>query len=137
MTPADELRAAATRLREAATAASTNRAGEPTASWSTEERYSDYPAGGNRLFGDFFTREDGRVTAWPLLFRGGSREREARMETQHAQYIVLMQPAAGLALAAWLDQAADALTGAAVPDTEPALAVARQILGTTPTGEDQ
>lgn len=52
----------------------------------------------------------------------------ARLEAVN-RYVAAVGPATGLAVAAWLDQAAEALIGVDVPDDEPALAVARQILG--------
>ncbi|MFJ4738742.1 hypothetical protein [Streptomyces sp. NPDC088775] len=51
------------------------------------------------------------------------------MQTQHADYIALMGPAVGLALADWLD--------AAAPDDQHALAVARQIVRATPTTTEE
>ncbi|MEV7770495.1 hypothetical protein [Kitasatospora sp. NPDC086791] len=50
-------------------------------------------------------------------------------ESVDLPYIALMHPATGLAVARMLDQAAEALAGQDVPDDEPALAVARAVLG--------
>lgn len=51
-----------------------------------------------------------------------------------APYIATMHPGVGKALARLLEQAAEALAGQDVPDDEPALAVARAVLG-TPAGQ--
>lgn len=48
---------------------------------------------------------------------------------EHAYWIALMHPGVGLALARVLEQAAEALEGTDVPEDEPVLAVARQLLG--------
>ncbi|GGQ83572.1 hypothetical protein [Streptomyces flaveolus] len=150
MTPADELRAAAEQLRTLATAASIDSDGVPTANWHHEDR------GRNRghLYGDHLTRDDGRCISWPHLLRGGSAQRPTYMHVQHAAYAAAMGPVVGLALADWLDQAARyyeagvqaaddvfrddpaeheafLTTGPGAP-SEHALAVARQINGTTP-----
>ncbi|MER5750660.1 hypothetical protein [Streptomyces sp. NPDC002088] len=152
MTPADEIRAAALRLRTLATAASTDPDGTPTANWHAHPRWPDDPDGSSLLYGDYLTREDGRTISWPLLNRGSSSQRMAHMHTQHADYAAAMDPTVGLALADWLDSAAhhyecgiraaddvfhddpaghDAFltTGPGAPSTH-ALAVARAVLGT-------
>ncbi|MFJ8852315.1 zinc ribbon domain-containing protein [Streptomyces sp. NPDC102437] len=149
-TPADELRAADARLRALATAASTDTDGTPTTQWSTAPCWPNDPDGTSRLYGDYLTRDDGRRIAWPPLLHGGSQQRPTRMQTQHADYIALMGPGLGLALADWLNAAAKfynaSVTAAANvwPETRDiaerdawvakhadghALAVARQILG--------
>lgn len=46
-----------------------------------------------------------------------------------AEYIALMHPGVGLALARVLEQAAEALEGQDVPEDEPVLTLARQLLG--------
>ncbi|QKN87577.1 hypothetical protein SEA_HFRANCETTE_51 [Streptomyces phage HFrancette] len=135
-TPADELRAAAARLRALATAASTDTDGTPTTTWSAKLRRPADPDGTSRLYGDHRTREDGRRIAWPPLLRGGSQQRPTHMHTQHADYIVAMGPATGLAIAYWLDAVAARLSRTTHPDwqadIEPhAVAVARQLLGTS------
>ncbi|MFE0800104.1 hypothetical protein [Streptomyces sp. NPDC058812] len=150
MTPADELRTAAAKIRALATAASTDSDGAPTANWHHQERGH----GRGHLYGDHLTRDDGRRISWPHLLRGGSSQRPTYMHVQHAAYAAAMGPALGLALAEWLDQAAryydagvqaagdvfrddpagrDAFltTGPGAP-SEHALAVARQINGSAP-----
>ncbi|WP_329592169.1 hypothetical protein OG195_27395 [Streptomyces sp. NBC_01362] len=122
-TPADELRAAAEKLRALATAASTDTDGNPTAQWNAEPRWPDAPDGHWNLYGGYTSRDDGRRFGWPRLNRGGSQHRQAYMQPQHATYIAAMGPGVGLALADWLD--------AAAPDDQHALAVARQVLGIT------
>ncbi|MFD7705620.1 hypothetical protein [Streptomyces sp. NPDC059786] len=77
------------------------------------------------LCGDYLTLEDGRRISWPSLVRGGSPQRHARLEPQHAEYAATMGPVVGLALADWLDAAAaDAEQGE--PDAR-ALAVTRAL----------
>jgi hypothetical protein len=48
---------------------------------------------------------------------------------EHARYIALMHPGVGLAIAEVLEQAAEALEGADVPEDEPVVTLARQLLG--------
>ena len=155
MTPADELRTAADKLRALATTASTDDDGTPTAHWNAQPCWNHLPDDGNRfLYGDRLTSDDGRPWSWPSLLHGGGQHRPARMRARHAEYAATMGPSVGLALADWLDaaahsyecgvQAADDVfrddptgrekfltTGPGAPSAE-ALAVARQILGTTP-----
>ncbi|MEU8473728.1 hypothetical protein [Streptomyces hygroscopicus] len=123
--PADQIRAAAVLLRALATAASTDTDGTPTAHWNTEPCWPDDDDGTRYLCGDHLTRDDGRTISWPHLLRGG-RGRAPYMATQHAEYAAAMGPALGLALAAWLDSAAEDAEQVG-PDPH-ALAVARQIL---------
>ncbi|MEU6872413.1 hypothetical protein [Streptomyces sp. NPDC046751] len=142
-TPAAELHAAAETLRALATAASTDTDGTPTTTWSTEPCWPNDDDGTSRLYGDYRTRDDGHRIAWPPLLHGGSSQRPTRMHTQHATYAAAMGPAVGLALADWLDS----WTGVEISEHGPmfedarhALAVARQILGTTteqPEAEDE
>ncbi|MFF8422977.1 hypothetical protein [Streptomyces sp. NPDC015680] len=134
MTTTPELRAAAQQLRALATAASTDTDGNPTAQWNAEPRWPADPDGTSHLYGGYRTLDDGRRIASPSLLRGGSPQRPTRMYTQHADYIATMGPAVGLALADWLDS----WTGVEISEHGPmfedarhALAVARQILGTT------
>lgn len=114
MTPADEIRAAAEKLRALATAASTDTDGTPTANWTAiDQGYDRSIIRSGRIF----------------LTRGGSFQRPAYMHTQHAAYAAAMDPTVGLALA-------DLLTDLADGDDEGeinlrALAVARAINGTT------
>jgi hypothetical protein len=138
-TPADEMRAAAARLRALATAASTDTDGTPTTTWSTKLRRPDNPDGNSLLYGDHHTRDDGRRIAWPPLLHGGSQQRPVSMHTQHADYIAMMDPTLGHAVAVWLEAEAAAPVTAEHSDqcvdpqctTLAALAVARQVLGTT------
>ncbi|MFE9003153.1 hypothetical protein ACFYOY_13570 [Streptomyces sp. NPDC007875] len=125
--PAALLRAAAEKLHALATAASTDTDGTPTANWHTEPCWPDDPTLGHHLYGDHLTRDDGSTISWPLLNRGGSPHRRSYMHGQHAEYAAAMNPAVGLAIAAWLDSAAeDAEQIGADPR---ALATARRILG--------
>lgn len=122
-TAADELRAAAEKLRALATAASTDSDGTSTAAWHSEDRGH----GRSALWGDHLIRNDGRRISWPLLVRGGSPQRPAYMHTQHAAYAAAMHPGVGLALADWLDGAA--VDAEQIGADRHALAVARAILG--------
>lgn len=124
MTPADELKAAAERLRALATAASTAPDGTPTARWHSDPRRPHH------LYGDHRTLDDGRTISWPLLNRGGSPQRPAYMHAQHAEYAAVMGPALGLLVAKWLASwdGADFDEHAAMPDDlQHALAIARAI----------
>jgi hypothetical protein len=129
-TPAYELRQAAEKLRALATAASTDTDGTPTTTWSTEPCWPNDPDGTSRLYGDYRTRDDGRRIAWPPLLRGGSLQRPTRMHTQHADYIALMGPGVGLALADWLDTMARTANDEGAAFLDHGIAVARQLLGT-------
>ncbi|MCX5431902.1 hypothetical protein OHU11_30080 [Streptomyces sp. NBC_00257] len=145
-TPADELRAAAEKLRALTTAASTDTDGTPTTQWNAEPRWPDDPDGHWNLYGGYTSRDDGRRFGWPRLNRGGSQHRQAYMHPQHAEYAAAMGPALGLALADWLDKEAaiwdhiDSVAAEQGPKGlkvavglsthNEALAVARQILGT-------
>ncbi|WP_406227418.1 hypothetical protein [Streptomyces anthocyanicus] len=156
MNPADELRTAADKIRTLATAASTDPHGRPTTHWSVRYRpgvHPDAPAERDQPCALIAT--DGPTEVRLLLGgaignRGGSR---AAIYPDHGRYAAAMDPAVGLALADWLDQAArhyDAgvqaaddvfrdpagreaflTTGPGAP-SEQALAVARAINGTAP-----
>ncbi|MFE7954409.1 hypothetical protein [Streptomyces sp. NPDC057413] len=127
MTPADELRAAAEKLRALATAASTDTDGTPTAHWHSKDQAHDH----SFLYGDYLTRDDGRTISWPLLLRGGSAQRPSHMHPQHAAYAAAMGPTVGLALADWLDVASVNAVVLTWPNDfiERALTVARAING--------
>lgn len=122
--PADEVREAAAKIRALATAASTDADGTPTAHWNTNDGGD---SSHSRLYGDYLTRDDGRRISWPSLVRGGSLQRPSYMHPQHAIYAAAMGPAVGLALADWLDSAAEDAKQIG-PDPH-ALAVARAING--------
>ncbi|MEU5608417.1 hypothetical protein AB0H03_06615 [Streptomyces sparsogenes] len=124
--PADQIRAAAEELRALAVAASASSDGTPTAHWNTEPCWPDDDST-RFLRGDYLTRDDGRRISWPNLLRGGTGARPPYMATQHAEYAATMGPAVGLAVAAWLDSAAEDAEQVG-PDPH-ALAVARQLLG--------
>ncbi|MFE3583719.1 hypothetical protein [Streptomyces vinaceus] len=101
MTPAEELRAAAEKLRVLAAEAS-------PAPWAANQ------------WGNVETADYAEVAeVWPL----------SAPANVNVNYIAVMHPGVGAALARMLEQAADALAGQDVPDDEPALAVARAILG--------
>lgn len=114
---ADELRAAADKLRSLATAASTDRYGRDTSTW-TSRHINERTA---LLHGG---PEQARI------IRGGSSGPHGRgvhphLAPTHADYIAAMGPNVGTLLAAWLDSAAvDAEQIGADPH---ALAVARAI----------
>lgn len=123
--PADELRAASTTLRAHATAAAEN-SGSTT--WHTSRHFPDQPGS------DFTTllASPGRP-----LHGGGGRGVAPYMHAPVSEYIALMDPALGLALADWLDRMADAneaandyTFGLIATLNLDALAVARQINGT-------
>jgi hypothetical protein len=82
MTPAEEVTAAAAKLRALATAASTDDDGTPTAHWHTEPRRPHDATSSHNLYGDYITREDGSRISWPLLNRGGSLQHRRRGSRQ-------------------------------------------------------
>ncbi|MDJ1137906.1 hypothetical protein [Streptomyces iconiensis] len=137
MTPADEIRTAAEKLRTLAAAASTNSDGTPTARWNTEPVQSARDDDSRRfLYGDYLTRDDGRRISWPLLLRGGRLHQPSYMHSQHAEYAAAMGPAVGAALAAWLESwtGLDVREDAAMAeDLRHALTVARAINQQDPT----
>ncbi|MFJ5057739.1 hypothetical protein ACIP72_36930, partial [Streptomyces cyaneofuscatus] len=123
--PADQLRAAAALLRAAATAAAEH---SGTTTWQSIRHFPDQPDS------DFTT-----LTAGPgrPLHKGGGRGTPPYMHAPVSEYVALMGPGGGLALAALLEAVAvDAVRCRCVPEcpTGAALAVARQLLGTS-TGE--
>lgn len=130
-TPADELRAAAKRLRGLAEAAATGRRGEPTAHWAFVERTLDSGKrwGSGMLHAvDHLEGDDDRRLGQALIHGGGQpRGAGPSMAAQHGEFIAAMGPAAGILLADWLDSAAEDAQQVG-PDPH-ALAVARQILG--------
>ncbi|MFH8257876.1 hypothetical protein [Streptomyces roseolus] len=107
MTPADELRIAAIKLREHVDAAEKKRPG-PWAPGAAGTVISPRE-GGVRIVSGYTIPEGPEI----------------------ARYIGLMDPMVGHALVRLLDQAADALTGVDVDDDEPALAIARALNGGT------
>ncbi|GAA2838327.1 hypothetical protein RMN57_13080 [Kitasatospora sp. CM 4170] len=113
--PADLLTTAAQHLRAAATAAIHD--GRTT--WTL----------GNTLRSNSPVVVDDTTTPTVLI------ETWAKQLEAVNAYLALLGPATGLAMARMLDQAAEALTGQDVPADEPALAVARAVLGQDgPTG---
>lgn len=120
MNPAEELRAAADKLRTLATAASTDGHGRDISTW-TSYHASTRDA---RLHGP--DRVD--------IIRGGSSGPHGRGIRPHlhppvADYIAAMQPGVGLALAAWLEaEAFQASRNGRTVNARHALALARQIL---------
>jgi hypothetical protein len=128
MNPADELRTAATKLRAHATAAADN-SGSPH--WHATRHFPDRPGS------DFTSLWTDSNTI--LMKGGGGKGRPpAYVHAPVGDYIALMDPAIGLALADWLDLAASEYNpDADVQETdrshEHALAVARAING----GEQQ
>lgn len=118
MTAADELRTAAATLRALATAASTDLYGRDTSTW-TSHHVNDRDA---RLYGPDRVR----------IIRGGSSGPHGRgvhphLAPVHADYIAAVHPGVGLALADWLDSAAE--DAEQIGADYRALAVARAING--------
>ena len=108
-TPADEIRAAATTLRALATAAATSKDGKPTASWHFEENQTVSGEGwghGMLYATDQEPERQTQIVRGPTS-RPNGRGIGPRVERQHGEYIAAMDPTAGLALAAWLDWAAN------------------------------
>ncbi|MGW4222964.1 hypothetical protein ACWEG1_05855 [Streptomyces bauhiniae] len=148
MTPADELRAAADKLRTLATAASTDTDGTPTVNWNTKRNHfvgSDQQTyDHSRLYGDYIINGRGERAGWPLLLRGGGPRRAAYMHTQHAEYAAAMDPTVGLAVAVWLEAEAATWAGdevhtqctPALCTLDAALAVARALLGSREPAHD-
>lgn len=127
-TPADELRAAADRLRKLATAASTDRHGRDTSTWISEQR--------SLTDGQLRTPDGISLLRGGSSGPGGRRGLPPRLNPQHAAYIAAMDPALGLVLADWLDGAArgwDALNYAADmalnPDDPAHAAAAEELRG--------
>ena len=143
-TAADELRAASARLRELATAASTDKRGNPTAHWDVRYRPGILPGAPEQrdqncaLIATDEGERPGRGSRRLLHGgSGGTRGTAPSVEPQHGRYIAAMGPTLGLALAKLLDTAAKHYDGGFLccehgPDScsevvAPALAVARQI----------
>ncbi|WP_318205356.1 hypothetical protein [Streptomyces sp. SCL15-4] len=103
MTPADEIRTAAAKLRTLAAATSTDTDGTPTTHWNSK----DQGHGRSLLCGSYTTNGRGEQVGWPSLVRGGSFQRPSYMHTQHADYAAAMDPTVGLLLADLLDDMAD------------------------------
>ncbi|NED75333.1 hypothetical protein G3I51_24020 [Streptomyces sp. SID9944] len=124
MTPADELRAAADKLRHLAATASDD-SGSPH--WTATRHFPDQP-------------DSGFTSLWaaggrPLLAGGGGRGRPpAYVSAPVGDYIAAMGPGVGAALADWLTEYAASLDKATHPEWQETvaprpLAVARAILG--------
>lgn len=121
MTPAEQLRAAAEKLRTLATAASTDRHGRDTSTW-TSHHVNERDA---RLYGPDRVR----------IIRGSSigahgRGAHPHLAPAHADYAAAMDPAVGLAVADWLDSAA--IDAEQIGPDHHALATARALLGGEP-----
>ncbi|MFK0140675.1 hypothetical protein [Streptomyces murinus] len=119
MTPADEIKQAATRLRELATAASTDGRDKPTTRWHFKKC-------DNRgyLYAENPTGPGVRITP--------STPANPGMWPRHGDYIATMDPTVGLALADWLDSwtGIDLRDDGPLPeDAQHALTVARALLG--------
>jgi hypothetical protein len=120
MNPAEELRAAAAKIRALATAASED---SGSSHWETIRVHPEYPESTSTRL---------RANPGGLLIHGGGYGKRPgpRVSGPVGDYIAAMEPAVGLVLADLLDdQAAGDDEGVINPW---ALAVARQILGTTP-----
>ena len=113
-TAADELRAAAARMRTLATAASIGPKGEVTTNWAVQYRINEFTREeerdrGARLYASGDTAETGPRTP---IFRGpsggyGGRGPGPSMPTQFAEYVAAMDPTVGLLLAELLETAAE------------------------------
>ncbi|MGW1440310.1 hypothetical protein ACWD7M_34320 [Streptomyces griseus] len=131
-TPADQLRAAAELLREAA--------GHATPGpWRTHDTHLGGVGGHTAtVLTDRPNLNDTELIAW-LPTMSHEPWDEARNAWRNAGWMALMDPGVGLALAVWLDRAADASDhhptgegGAVATVVHPALAVARQLLDGAP-----
>lgn len=126
MTPADELKTAAEKLRALATAASTDRSGTPTARWHFKER--------SGLHSGYLYAENPDGPGVRLILGGSSGPRgrgmHPGMRTRHGEYAATVDPTVGLALADWLDSAA--IDAEQIGPDPCALAVARAINGGQP-----
>lgn len=135
-TPAEELRAAATKLRQLATAAATGRSTEPTARWAFTELCFDsgkgWGSGMLRAIDGLDADADPHLGQALIHGSSGSRGRAPSLAAQHGAYIATMEPTVGLALADWLDATARTADDEGAAFLDEALAVARQLLGTTP-----
>ncbi|MGV0098292.1 hypothetical protein [Streptomyces californicus] len=126
-TPADQLRAAAVLLREAA--------GHATPGpWRTHDTHLGGVGGHTAtVLTDRPNLNDTELIAW-LPTMSHEPWDEARNSWRNAGWMALMHPGVGLALAAWLERAAEHVMtygpGGTFADPH-ALAVARQLLGTT------
>ena len=127
-TSADELRAAAARLRGLASAASTDpHSNRPTVSWEfltkKPEFPTDFPPHGRLIAPD----SEGRNRDLIHGGGGGTRAHSPWMFEAHGAYIAAMHPGVGKALADWLEYEAEFGTD---PGIDPAaLTVAHVILG--------
>ncbi|MGW1102753.1 hypothetical protein [Streptomyces sp. NPDC002540] len=128
-TPADELRAAAATLRATALTAAEH---SGSSTWYSKFHFPDQPES------DFTTLTAG--PGRPLHRGGGGRGTAPYMHAPVSEYIALVGPEVGLALADWLDAAASEVgrveqqyrdRTAGEHMAPHALAVARKILGTT------
>jgi hypothetical protein len=131
-TPAAELLAAAEKLRSLATAVPTEDWG--TRPWHVEEcSDTDTMESCPCIVAQGEYKEFDQPQIPPVQYVADAETRE------HAEYIAAMHPGVGLALADWLENMArtvDAVADKYEPDPgshwlAPALAVARQVLGTT------
>lgn len=119
--PADELQTAAKHLCTLATAASTatatniNKGGTPTTRWFFRAREGD---------SGYLYAANPHGPGTRLIHSTAGRGSYPSMRRRHGEYVAAMDPTVGLALAAWLDSAAEG------DEADPgAVAVARHILG--------
>ncbi|MEU2180253.1 hypothetical protein [Streptomyces thermolilacinus] len=126
MTPADELRTAAEKIRAAAAAAAET-SGSTT--WRAERHFTHQTAAD---YTHLSTTE-----GLPLMRGGGGRGRPpAYVHGPVGDYIAIMGPGVGIALADWMAATAETLATSTHPDWQDTvaalpLAVARAINGTT------
>lgn len=122
-TPADQLRAAVTLLREAASTATPG-------PWRTHDTWID--AGGHTatVLTDRESINDTDLVAWVPTMSNTPWD-ETRNAWRDAGWMALMHPGVGLALAVWLEWQAAALADGHIAIPDAALTVAREVLGTT------
>ncbi|MFI9154527.1 hypothetical protein [Streptomyces sp. NPDC053367] len=129
MTPADELRAAADKLRTLTTAD-----GIEPGPWRTEWHEQQYELLSADPTSVAITEWTYAIATWEPQ----ASEQRAECDTANADYIATMHPSVGSALAAWLESTATALAANTHPGWQEcvaphAIAVARAING----GEQQ
>ncbi|MEH0442485.1 hypothetical protein QA811_02120 [Streptomyces sp. B21-102] len=123
MTPADELRAAAAKIRDLTAEAT----GAPWAtSWSEQQYEVKSPSGIDPIAEWTYA-----IATW----EPEASEQRAECDTADADWIATMHPGVGTALARWLENTATSLTASTHPGWQDliaadALAVARAVLGT-------
>lgn len=122
MTPAEELHAAADKLRELSAAATAG-------PWYQHDTHLNQGGHTATVLTDREDINDNELIAWVPTWSHESWD-ETRNAWNNASYTAAMHPGVGAALADWLDDAA--VDAEQIGANHHALAVARQILGTQP-----